>query len=121
MPPFSITNSALPLQRRDELEAAQAANDRYNPFKIVLAVLGILAINMLFFTIVWFAWYRGHRQRNKALERQNPKDVAMTELFGSSQQLKGQKENDIEDASSRSDERSKKGFTRWSFSGYFAK
>ncbi|KAJ4354120.1 uncharacterized protein N0V89_005853 [Didymosphaeria variabile] len=106
-------------ERRDELEAAQAANEVYSPLKIILAVFGIISVVMLFTVICWFAWSR--YQRKWALEQQYAQDVAMSELFGGSQHVKNLKEGEFEDINLNNEERRTKGVTRWSFSGYFGK
>ncbi|KAF2450214.1 hypothetical protein P171DRAFT_438900 [Karstenula rhodostoma CBS 690.94] len=119
MPPFPTTVNTSLLHLRNELEAAQAANEKYNPFKVILAVLGILALQMLFIVIVYFAWSR--RQKKKALEQRNSKDFAMVELFGGSQHVKGLNKDDFEDVDLKSGDRKKKAVTRWSFARHFAK
>lgn len=110
MPPFLATNTTLSLQPRDELEAAQAANKKYDPFKVALAVLGILALNMLFMMIAYFVRARYHKK--KALEQRKSKNVAMMGLFGGSQHVQGLNEDDFEDVDVNSEEWRKKGATR---------
>lgn len=117
MPPSLLTT----LRSRDELEAAQAANEKYNPLKVLIAILGVLAVIMFFFAIAWFAWQRRRRQKEEALEQQTAKDVAMVELFGGSQHVKGLKDEDFEDVDLRDQERRKKGVTRWSFAKQIGK
>jgi hypothetical protein len=94
MPPFSTINTTF-LHLRDELEAGKAANNHYSPFKVILAVAGVLCLIMLFVVIGYYTWSR-HAQK-KALKQQGAKDFAMVELFGGSQHVKSLKEDEFVD------------------------
>jgi hypothetical protein len=118
MPSFSATNTTF-LHLRDELEAAEAANNHYNPFKIILAVVGIHCLAMLLIVIGCYA--RSRHERKKAMKEQGAKDSAMVELFGGSQHVKRRKEDEFVDVNLEAEERRKKGVTRWSFARHFGK
>ncbi|KAL1608493.1 hypothetical protein SLS60_003435 [Paraconiothyrium brasiliense] len=114
-----MASSFFEVERRDELEAAQAANETYSPFKIILAVFGIISAVMLLIVICWFAWSR--HQRKKVIQQRYAKDIAMSELFGASQHVKNLEEGELEDIDLNSEERREKGVTRWSFPGFLGK
>lgn len=110
-PPQSSTSTS-------ELDVAVEANNNYEPMKMVLAVLGCIALAMFLSMVGWYFWSK--RQQEQAAMRKL-KEEALDEIFGKPGQERGSTSDGFVDVDLESANTVKqpKRNTRWSFAGYF--